>query len=81
MGVYRSVQLAAMKASEFRRWLSTMNLSDGAAAGALGISRTTLAGYKKTGAPLQTWLACTCYANGLRLWGSTPAADSRAPRQ
>lgn len=62
---------STMSAEDFRRWRSTLRLSDAAAAAVLGVSRTTVARYNREGAPRHIGLACTAIAMGLPPWGTT----------
>lgn len=47
-----------MSAKQFRAWLRAVNLSQGAAAKALGVHRATITRYMHMGAPASIRLAC-----------------------
>lgn len=57
-----------MPAADFERFLDLMNLSERAAVEVLGISRPSIARYKREGAPLVVALACAAIARGLKPW-------------
>ena len=69
-----------MTAKEFENWMDRMWLSDGEAAGLLGVSRKRIRHFRESGAPIYIGLACAALARKLHPWAvrERPAAFAAA---
>jgi transcriptional regulator with XRE-family HTH domain len=57
-----------MTAEDFAAWIDHMKLSERKVAETLQLSRTTVAKYRREGAPVHIGLACAALAFGLPEW-------------